>query len=155
MLPQFQEKTVVVSPPQSLADNSTLTCATVDTIGYEYAEFITMIGVTANALSAHKIQQSDQSNMASPADISGTVMGTDNNDTGSASTLPSATDDNKAFQTLVDLRGKKRYLKPSITTPVSANNTCLISVVCKLSRPHEAPNTAAGSGTAPAQRMIG
>jgi hypothetical protein len=152
MIPQYQEKIVVVSPPVTLADNATLTCATVDTYGYEYAEFVTMIGVTAVALTAHKIQQSDLSNMGSAADISGTVMGTDNNDTGSASTLPSASDDNKAFQTLIDLRGKKRYLKPSITTPVSANNTALISVVCRLGRPHEAPNTAANSGTA--QRMI-
>ena len=152
MVPNYQEKTVVSVPPQSVADNTSVTCAAVDTYGFEYAEFTFVWGVTALALSTLKIQESDFANMSSPDDITGTVFGTDDNDTGSASTLPSATDDNKAFSVMVDLRGRKRYIQPVISTPVSANNTGLMTVICKLGRPHEAPRLAANSGLA--QRLI-
>lgn len=149
----FQEKTAVVSPPVTLVDNSTLSTTTIDTLGYRYAEITIQLGVTNIALASCKVQHSDLANMGSAADITGCVFGTSTNDAGSTSTLPSATDDNKAFSVMIDLRGKKRYLSLVATTAVSANNVALISAVCKLSRPAEAPNVAANSGLA--QRLIG
>ncbi len=151
MIENFAKKVVAAAQPQSVADNTTITGATIDTLGYEYAEFRVRIGISALAPTVLKVTQSDLSNMGSATDV--LAYGTDTNDAGSTSTLPTATDDNKAFGFFIDLRGKKRYMNVVCTTPVSVNNTMLYAVECSLSRPHEAPQTALNAGYA--QRLVG
>jgi hypothetical protein len=152
MIQNFFEKHALLSPPQSVADNSTLTSLALDTYGYEYAKITVNLGVTDLALAGLKVQQSDLANMATPIDVPGTHYGTDNNDTNVASVLPGAADSNHSFAFFIDLRGKKRYLQVVATTPVSANNTALLEISADLGRPHESPLTAVNAGYA--QRIV-
>lgn len=101
-------KWVSVTPPAAIVDNASLTTASIDTAGYEYAEVFLYLGAMDIAMTALKIQESD--NDSSYSDVTGLVYGTSTGISGSASSLPSATDDNKCFKFEIDLRGRKRYL---------------------------------------------
>ncbi len=79
------------------------------------------------------------------ANVSGLVFGTSNNTGGSASTLPSATDDGLIFAMEIDLRNRKRYLDLTSTAGNGAAGT-YAAAWCVLSRGHELPNTAAERG---------
>jgi hypothetical protein len=85
------------------------------------------------------------------ADVAGAIFGTSNNDTGSASTLPAATDDNKLYAIEADLRGRKRYLDLVLTGGDGTTGTYLSALVI-LSRAQDAPRTAVEAGFA--QRLI-
>lgn len=110
---------VVIAAPSAIKDNTSLTTNVVDTLGYRFVEIYVMLGATDIALTALKVQEADAktdaTTLTSGADITGTVFGTDANDTGSTSTLPSATDDNKVYKFEIDMKGRKRYLKPTVT----------------------------------------
>ena len=108
MISAQNTKWVSVTPPAAIVDNASLTTASIDTAGYEYCEIFLYLGATDIAMTALKVQESD--NDSSYADVTGLVYGTSNGISGSASTLPSATDDNKCFKFEIDLRGRKRYL---------------------------------------------
>lgn len=151
MIEQFGTKSVQIAGPIALAASGTLAVATIDTLGYEYLRVTVDLGVRDTVLATLKLQQSDAANMSGAIDVPGTVFGTDNNDTGAASTLPGATDDNHRFVFLVDLRGKKRYIK-LIAIESAAGATGLVSAWAELSRPHESPPTAAAAGVT--QRMV-
>jgi hypothetical protein len=88
-------------------DNASLTTASIDTAGYEYLEVFVYLGATDIAMTALKLQESDTD--GSYGDVTGLVYGTSAGISGTTSTLPSATDDNKCFKFEVDLRGRKRY----------------------------------------------
>ena len=103
-------KTVQVIAPTAIVDNASWTTVTIDTLGFRFCEIFFMLGALDIAVAALKVQESDDSGMAGAVDITGTIFGTDDNDTGSASTLPAATDDNKIYKFEIDLRGRKRYL---------------------------------------------
>jgi hypothetical protein len=102
-------KFVNVTPPAAIVNNAAFTTATVDTKGWRKVGFLVALGALDIALSALKLQQSDDSGMAGAADISGADFSV------SPLTLPSATDDNKLFMIYVDTRGKKRYMDLSLT----------------------------------------
>ena len=108
-------KIVNVTPPAAIVDNAAFATTTIDTLGYRYLEVIVSLGALDIAVAAMKLQESDASNMSGAADITGAVFGTSANDTGSTSTLPAATDDNKVYKFEVDLRGRKRYIDLSLT----------------------------------------
>ena len=110
MTPAQHDKFVSVTPPAAIVDNASLTTATIDTLGYAYARVLVYLGATDIAMTALKIQESDDSGMSGAADVTGLVYGTSNDIAGSTSALPSATDDNKCFVFEIDLRGRKRYL---------------------------------------------
>lgn len=144
MMP-FCNKLVSVTPPAAIVDNASFTTAIVDTQGFRLARFVVYLGATDIAVAAFKVQESDDSGMSGAADVTGAVFGTSNNDTGSASTLPSATDDNKFFTVEIDLRGRKRYLDLVLTAGDGAAGT-FAAAWCELYRGENTPTTAAQKG---------
>jgi hypothetical protein len=155
MISDLQLKRFLVAGPQSLASNASLTCATIDTYGYEYMRVTIDLGTIQAGLSLAYLEYSDLSNMASPTVAPNSNFGTDDNDLGVASFLPGNGNSNTCFVWEQDLRGKGRYWKPVITGGAATNNsnTILISVWADLGRPHEAPHTAALANFA--ERLIG
>jgi hypothetical protein len=151
----FGAKKVQVVAPQAIVNNASYTCNVIDTEGYDYLEVDVNLGASDNTLAALKLQESDakasSTTLTSGVDIAGTRFGTDNNDTGSASTLPASTDHNKLFTFFVDLRARKRYILPVITVGNGASGS-FVSVTARLSRAEQGPRTAAQAGYA--QRMI-
>jgi hypothetical protein len=145
MIAAQSDKWVSVTPPAAIVDNASLTTATVDTAGYAYARFFLYLGAMDIAMTALKVQESDDSGMSGAADITGLVYGTSNGISGSASSLPSATDDNKCFVFEIDLRGRKRYLDLVATCGDGTAGT-YATAFCLLSRASDAPVTAAERG---------
>jgi hypothetical protein len=144
MLEPFRRKLVNITPPAAIVDNASYTTAVLDTVGYDYAVINVFFGATDIAVVNMRLQQSDESG-ANFADLSGSVYGTDNNDTGSASTLPSSTADNTFCSWFVDMRGKKRYLDVILTAGDGAAGT-YATVWAELWRAEDAPRTAAQAG---------
>lgn len=107
MITAQNDKFVSITPPAAIYDNASLTTASIDTQGYDYLRVFVYLGATDIAMTALKLQESDSD--GSYADVTGLVYGTSNGIAGTASSLPSATDDNKCFVFEVDLRGRKRY----------------------------------------------
>jgi hypothetical protein len=86
-------------------DNASFATTTIDTLGFNKVAIYFQLGATDIAMTALKVQESDDSGMSGAADITGAVYGA----TG-APALPTATDDNKIFGFFIDLKGRKRYL---------------------------------------------
>ena len=103
----YDVKKVLVTPPGAILDNTSLTTAEIDTLGYSWLEFEVILGATDIALTAYKLTTSDTAG-SGHADLSGAVGGTD-------FTLPTATSDNKVHTIWVNLLGKKRYFDSVIT----------------------------------------
>lgn len=148
MIP-VMHKLVSVTPPGAIVDNAALTTNVIDTQGFRFCRIVVHQGATDIAVAAMKVQEadaaSDATTLTSGADITGTVFGTATNDAGSTSALPSATDDNK-FQTWeIDLRGRKRYLKPVITGGDGSAGS-YFTVWAELYRGEQVPTTAAQKG---------
>jgi hypothetical protein len=118
-------KFVNVTPPAAIVNNAAFTTATVDTKGWRKVTFLVILGALDIALSALKLQQSDDSGMAGAADISGADFSV------SPLTLPSATDDNKLFMIYVDTRGKKgiRTCRSRWATARPAASSCVIAIL--------------------------
>lgn len=92
--------------------------------------------VVSNKPSVLKLSQSDTTDATNYADISGFVGGTDftvSNANTSATTLTTFN---------VDLRGRKRYIKLT----VSPRTTQIVGAWGSLGRGHQAPNTATQAG---------
>jgi hypothetical protein len=98
-------KVVNVTPPAAIKDNASFATTTIDTLGFNKVAIYFALGATDIAMTALKVQESDDSGMSGAADITGAVYGA----TG-APALPSADDDNKIFGFFIDLKGRKRYL---------------------------------------------
>lgn len=149
-------KIVEVIAPAAIVDNASPTTNVIDTQGFRYCEIYVQLGAMDIAMTALKVQESDAKASAtaltSGADITGTVMGTDANDTGSTSTLPSATSDNSFIKFEIDLRGRKRYLDLAATCGDGAAGT-YISAFAILSRAEVAPVSAAQKGCAQVMRV--
>jgi hypothetical protein len=64
-------KTVGITPPAAIIDNAAATTATVDTKGFSKARFMVYLGALDIAMTAFKLQHSDDSGMSGAADISG------------------------------------------------------------------------------------
>lgn len=143
MIAPFDRKMVSVTPPAAIYDNASLTTASIDTKGWDYAVITVYLGAMDIAMAALKVQESDTD--SSYGDITGAIYGTSNNDTGSASTLPSATDDNSFVTFFIDLRGRKRYLDLVATCGDGAAGT-FAAAWCELYRGQDAPRTAAEAG---------
>lgn len=103
-------KFVSITPPAAIVDNAAYTTAIIDTKGADKMSVLVYLGATDIAMAALKVQESDASDMTGAADITGLVCGTSTAVGGSASTLPSATDDNKFVVFDIDLKGRKRYI---------------------------------------------
>lgn len=140
-----------VTPPAAIVNNASLTCNVIDTLGYRFCRITVILGATDIALTALKVQESDvkasATALTSGADVTGAVFGTSNNDTGVASTLPAATDDNKFYTFEIDLRGRKRYLLPVVTIG-NGSAGGFATVIAELDRGENVPTTAAQKGVA-------
>jgi hypothetical protein len=132
-------KTVGITPPAAIIDNAAAVTATIDTKGFSKARFMVYLGALDIAMTAFKLQHSDDSGMSGAADISGADFSV------SPLTLPSASDDNHFFAIYVDLRGKKRYMDLSLTLGDGAAGSFITSWV-DLYGAAEAPDTAAERG---------
>lgn len=155
MLAPLQRKIVRVVSPQAIVDNTSWTCQVIDAAGYDLVEIVVQLGATDIAMTALKVQESDVAASAtaltSGADVTGAVFGTSVNDTGSASTLPSATADDTFVSILIDMRGRKRYLL-LVATIGDGTAGGFIAAHANLWRAKDAPRTAAQCGFG--QRLI-
>ena len=136
-------KFINVTPPAAILDNTSAATTAVNTEGYSYATFLVELGATDIALTALKLQESDTD--GSYADVTGAIFGTSADPTGTTSTLPSATDDNKMYAIYVDLKGRKKYLDLVITVGDGSTGG-YVSAQCILSGADIQPHTAAGLG---------
>jgi hypothetical protein len=145
MLSALAKKIVSVTPPAAIVNNASLTCAEIDTLGADLVEIIVDLGATDIALTVLKVQETDTTG-AGYADIATSIFGTALNDTGVASVLPSATDDNHLFSFLIDCRGgRKRFLKPVVTFGNGAAGG-FATVFAELSRLEAGPRLAVNCG---------
>lgn len=104
-------KVVNYCPPTAIKDNASFTTNTIDTAGFGKVAIYFTLGATDIAMTALKVQESDDSGMSGAADISGLVYGTSvNPETGTTSALPSASDGGKVFAFYISTQGRKRYL---------------------------------------------
>lgn len=143
-----QTKLFAVTPPAAIVDNASFTTATIDTFGFNKLKVTVLLGATDIGLTVLKLQESDASNMASPADITGAVYGTSTDpDTGTTSVLPGASDDNKFYTFLVDLKGRKRYIDLVATGGDGTTGTYL-TAWAELGDALTVPSTAATRGAA-------
>jgi len=137
-------KTFMVTAPGALVDDASLTTVEIDTLGYDACEIIVIQGATDIAMTALAVTESDTS-ASGHANITGLVWGTSNNIDGSASTLPSATDDGLFQIAQINLAGRKRYL--DVTATVGDGSVGgYYAVIARLSRAEESPTTIAQFG---------
>ncbi len=141
------KKRVNVTSPQAIIDNASATTTTIDTLGHDYAEVCVKFGAMDIAVTAMKMQESDDSGMSGAADITGLVFGTSTNTAGSTSTLPSATADDGFYSFFIDLRGRKRYLDLVLTLGDGAAGT-YVTAWAELWRSEAVPCTATARGNA-------
>lgn len=111
-------KVVNVTPPAAIKDNASFSTTTIDTLGFSKVAIYFALGATDIAMTALKVQESDDSGMASAADITGAVYGASG-----AAALPTSDDDNKIFGFFIDLKGRKRYLDVVATAGDGATGT--------------------------------
>jgi hypothetical protein len=145
----FSKIRKVLVQPAAIVNNASLTVAALDCLNATYAVIEVVLGATDIALTAMKLQESDDN--STYTDVAGSVFGTSNKDTDVASTLPSATDDNKVFTWFVDLRGRMRYLKPVITIGNGAAGAFTV-VIAELWRNGQCPRLGTDAGFA--QRIV-
>ncbi len=134
-------KTVVAIHASSLTNGATGT-GNIDTLGYAFAE-VDVISGSSNAVtnkpSVLKISHSDTTDSTNFSDLSGFVGGTD-------FTIPNAvvSGDQLTAKMRIDLRGRKRYLKVTVS-PVT---TQTFTAVANLRRGKESPDNESKSGAA-------
>jgi len=139
-----QIKYVNLTPPAAILDNTAITVAELDTLGWDYARIIVILGATDIALTVLKVTESDASG-SGHADVTGLVFGTSTDIDGSTSALPTATDDNGFFVFQIDLRGRKRYLDMGATIGDGTAGG-FVTIIAELSRGDTGPTTVAGMG---------
>ena len=144
MIAEQATKVLQVIAPVAIKDDTAWVSTEIDTKGWEYCTVICNIGATDIAHAVLKMQESDTSGSGF-ADVTGLVFGTSNNISGSSSTLPSATDDDKIFIFDIDCKNRKRYLDLVATAGNGAVGT-FMSAIAILSRGKAAPVTAGDRG---------
>lgn len=121
-------KVVLVSATTTLASGgtATLTTAEVDTLGYDRARYVLLIGTAAasSGLSSVTAKHSDTSGSAytSLTAITDPV---------------GATDDDGRYEVVLDLEGKGRYIDLDVSTAETGN--IAVTCVCVLERGDEDP----------------
>lgn len=140
MIYATQDKTINVAPPGALVNNAAVNCSAIDRRGFDYATIKVVLGSTDAALTALKIQESDDNSHYS--DVAGLDFSV------SPATLPTATQGNSIFSFDIDLRPRKRYLKPVITVGAGVANGAYVTVIATLSRAEQAATTNTARGLA-------
>ena len=129
---------------EAIVDNAAVTTTEVDTLGWNFAKITVRLGTTDIALTALKVQQSDTSGSGF-SDLSDLDFDGDTDIDGNTASLPAATDDDKFYVFLVDLRGKKRYLDLSATFGDGTAGGWLWAWA-ELSQPDIGPNSSSEMG---------
>src|SRR5947209_20173829 len=104
MIQLTQTKDVVSVQPQARINNGAATCAAIDRQGFDFLNVKLLIGATDVAFTTAKLQESDDN--VTFADITGA-------DFAVPGLLPQATDSNKIFQWDVDLKTRRRSIRPA------------------------------------------
>lgn len=144
MIHAQRKKIVSITPPAAIVDDAAFVTTEVDTLGFDYCTITVYLGALDIALTLLKIQESDVSGSGF-VDITGLIFGTSNGIGGSASVIPTATDDNKFFEFDIDLRGRKRYLD-LFATMGDGTVGGFLAAWATLTRADETPETAAQRG---------
>lgn len=130
---QAPRKQSIMITPASYTNGGTAT-GTVDTRGFRYVE-IDLIAATqdvvSNVPSVLKLSHSDTTDATNFSDLTGAVGGTDFTAAGSTSAA-------NGYKFCVDMRGRKRYLKLT----VSPRTTQILGAVANMGRGEEAPTNA-------------
>ncbi|MFZ5829131.1 MAG: hypothetical protein ACOY3P_03550 [Planctomycetota bacterium] len=142
-------KSVLVIPP-ALVDDANAAAVAIDTKGYNYARLKLQVGATDIAATALYLTESDDN--STYTNVSGTVFGTSLSIAGAASALPSSTSDNTIHVIDVDLKGRKRYLKPVLTIG-NGSTGAYVSMVCDLFHGDKLPSTATEMGVTQVVRV--
>lgn len=139
MIDITQTKKVQIAWPGSRVNNAAVTCASVDRSGFDYAVVRVTIGATDCGFTTFKVQESDDNSTFT--DVPGTDFSV------SPLSLPTSANGDTLWEWQLDLRGRKRYLKPALT---AGNGTvgAYVSAVAELYRAEQAPITAATQGLA-------
>lgn len=143
MTPAQNSKYQIVIAPAAIVDAASFTTNAIDTAGFDYLQVVVTLGATDIALTELKLQTSDTD--GSYGDLTGAVFGTSTGIGGSASTLPSATDDPNIYVIEVDLRGKKRWFD-LVATMGDGSAGGFLAAVAILSKGEISPTSAAGRG---------
>lgn len=141
--------------PGASVSGGAFTSQVIDTLGFDYLKITAIFGAIGADVSALKVQESDTktnaTTLTSGADVTGTVVGTDNNDGGTTSTLPTtASDANKVVVFEIDLRGRKRYQQIQCTAGAGAT---YLTALAELSRGSQVPFTASDKGALEVMRV--
>jgi sugar (pentulose or hexulose) kinase len=134
-------KSVIAITPISKTNGATATGEFIDTKGFDYAEISVIAGtadVVSNTLSVLKIEEGDTT--SSVATFAGAVQNTDF--TVATNAYTSTANGQNIWKYGVDLRGRKRYLRVS----VSPQTTMVIGGVAHLHRAEKMPSSAAEAG---------
>lgn len=145
------KKVVLLTPPAAIVNSAAFVTATLDTYLFDEVEIFVAFGAMDTAATVLKVQESDDPGMAGAVDVVGTRMGTDANDGGGTSALPTATSDNTVIKFEIDMRGRKRYLDVSLTGGSGVAGSFAV-VWAMLGRGEQSPTTAAQKGCAQVMR---
>jgi hypothetical protein len=151
MIAAQSTKDIQVVPPGAIVDDTSFVASVIDLIDSAYVTIRVMLGGTDIAMTALKVQESDEAD-DNFADVPGLVFGTSKNIAGDTSTLPSADSDNSIFVFDVNAVGRKRYLKLVATAGDGSTGTYM-AAIATLSRMAESPVTAADRGAAQVLRV--
>ena len=135
MIYETATKEVVLVAPAARQNNTAVTVSGVDRSGFDYAVIRAFVGANDIGFTTFKLQESDDN--STWTDVPGA-------DYSSAASLPGSTP-NVIYGWEVDLKARKRYLRPALTV---GNGTAglFVAVVANLSRAKQAPATAAAKG---------
>lgn len=143
MRPGNNKKLIVISP-RAIVDNASWTTGEIDTLGFNHCQIDVFLGALDIAMVALKVQESDVAG-SGQVDVPGLIFGTSNGLDGTASVLPSATNDDKIFSFDVDMRGRKRYLT-LVATGGDGSAGSYAAAIATLSEPETSRDTAAQRG---------
>ena len=144
MLYEQMEKVLLPTPPAAIIDDSAVTVAEIDTLGFDRLTIYVILGATDIGITVCKLTESDSAG-SGHADISGADFDGGTDIDGSADALPAATDDNKIFVFDVDLKKRKRYIDMGLTVG-DGTTGAYVCVMARLTRGVEAPVAVANMG---------
>jgi hypothetical protein len=129
-------KLVSITPAAAAIASGAVTCASLDTQGFDLVKITVFFGAMDIATTVFKVSESDTDSAYA------TITGADF--TVAPLTLPVGTDDNHFFSFYVNMKAHKRWLKLAVTFDSGSAN--YIVAWAELSRSGVTPTTAAGRG---------
>ena len=132
-----QAKILNIAPPGAAVKSASVTCLSADRHGFDYATFIIALGTTDTPFTALKLQESDDN--ATWTDVPGLDYSI------APAVLPGAADGTHLFTFDVDLRARKRYLRPLVTLGAGTAGA-YVTILAALHRAEQSPRDSASRG---------